>query len=246
MVAGLYPGNPLNVAATSHPNFRWKSRSEGPEARTDQHQLISSPPDLPIGGKTRTALLDLNSRVEGLPTHTSSRLWKSHYKTSHQKPWNQEDTSSLLRYTIHTRNRRDSAKQAQNNGPTYIGSLNPPALGNPQQNIFYSMLAESFPWPITIWTKYYCELLRFLTGKLHCPQEAEDMAQEAFVRFLAVDNPATFRQPRAFSYRITRNLVVDWSRKKIVRARENSPLCESRHTRSLARRFSAQRGGGLS
>ncbi len=81
------------------------------------------------------------------------------------------------------------------------------------------MNAESTQWPTNVWTKYYPELLIFLKGKLRCPQEAEDVAQETFARLLSVDNPTSIRQPRAFLYRIARNLVVDSSRKKIVRAR---------------------------
>ncbi|MGD9850590.1 MAG: RNA polymerase sigma factor [Nitrospirales bacterium] len=81
------------------------------------------------------------------------------------------------------------------------------------------MIADSTQWPTDVWTKYYRELLVYLNGKLRCPQEAEDVAQDTFLRLLSVDNPTTIRQPRAFLYRVARNLVVDSSRKRTVRAR---------------------------
>lgn len=56
---------------------------------------------------------------------------------------------------------------------------------------------------------YYRELLRFLTAKLRCPHEAADVILEVFARLLALDNPDVIRQPRAFLYRIARNLVLD-------------------------------------
>jgi DNA-directed RNA polymerase specialized sigma24 family protein len=79
------------------------------------------------------------------------------------------------------------------------------------------MIADSPQWPTNLWTKYYRELLAFLTDKLRCPQEAQDVAQDTFIRLLTMDNPTTIRHPRAFLYRIARNLAVDSSRKHTVR-----------------------------
>ena len=45
------------------------------------------------------------------------------------------------------------------------------------------------------------------------------MAQETFARLCALDDPAAVRQPRAFLYRIARNLAIDAARKQSVRAR---------------------------
>lgn len=68
-------------------------------------------------------------------------------------------------------------------------------------------------------TGYYRELLSFLTAKLRCPHEAADLVQETFARLLALDDPALVRRPRAFLYRIARNLAIDSSRKYSVRNR---------------------------
>lgn len=74
-------------------------------------------------------------------------------------------------------------------------------------------------WTLGECTRYYRELLAFLTAKLRCPHEAADMAQETFARLYALDDPAAVRQPRAFLYRIARNLAVDAARKQSVRTR---------------------------
>lgn len=68
-------------------------------------------------------------------------------------------------------------------------------------------------------TGYYRELLSFLTAKLRCPHEAADMVQEVFARLFALDNPDMIRHPRAFLYRIARNLALDANRKSSVRKR---------------------------
>ncbi len=81
------------------------------------------------------------------------------------------------------------------------------------------MFADSTQWTINMWTQHYREILAFLTVKLRCPQEAADVTQETFARALSVDAPDTIRQPRAFLYRIAKNLVVDSSRKQAVRVR---------------------------
>ena len=88
------------------------------------------------------------------------------------------------------------------------------------------VVVDSTKWPINICEKYYREVLAFLTVKLRCPHEAADLTQETFARVLAVDDPATIRHPRAFLYRIARNLVVDSSRKQTVRARHTVDLVD--------------------
>ncbi|MDR4477105.1 MAG: RNA polymerase sigma factor [Nitrospira sp.] len=69
------------------------------------------------------------------------------------------------------------------------------------------------------YTGYYRELLSFLTAKLRCPHEAADVVQEVFARLFALENPDLIRQPRAFLYRIARNLALDSKRKSSVRNR---------------------------
>ncbi len=60
-------------------------------------------------------------------------------------------------------------------------------------------------------------MLRFLRRKVANPAEAEDLLQEAFVRWLAVDGAAPPERPRHFLYRIAINLLNDRSRRNRVR-----------------------------
>lgn len=84
------------------------------------------------------------------------------------------------------------------------------------------------------YTGYYRELLSFLTAQLRCPHEAADLVQETFARLLALDNPDVVRQPRAFLYRIARNLAIDSSRKVSVRNRFLIDLSELEEAPSAA------------
>jgi RNA polymerase sigma factor (sigma-70 family) len=52
-------------------------------------------------------------------------------------------------------------------------------------------------------------LLRFVTARLHSPQEAKEIAQEAYVRLLNLDEPDSVSYMRAYLFRIAANLVVD-------------------------------------
>lgn len=52
-------------------------------------------------------------------------------------------------------------------------------------------------------------LLRFVTARLHSPQEAKEIAQEAYVRLLNLDESNSVSYMRAYLFRIAANLVVD-------------------------------------
>ncbi len=58
-------------------------------------------------------------------------------------------------------------------------------------------------------------LISFLTARLHCEHEAFDVAQEAYVRMLQLDQPISFH--KAYLFRIAQNLVTDRVRRRIVR-----------------------------
>lgn len=58
-------------------------------------------------------------------------------------------------------------------------------------------------------------LISFLTARLHCEHEALDVAQEAYVRMLQLDQPISFH--KAYLFRIAQNLVTDRVRRRIVR-----------------------------
>lgn len=57
-------------------------------------------------------------------------------------------------------------------------------------------------------------LRRFLRKKLASDEEAEDIAQEAFMRLYSVDDISAIDNPRAYLYRIAANLVADKYRKQ--------------------------------
>jgi RNA polymerase sigma factor (sigma-70 family) len=57
-------------------------------------------------------------------------------------------------------------------------------------------------------------LIRFLTARLRSAQEAEEVAQEAYVRLLRLDQPGTVSFLRAFLYKTAANLAVDRMRRR--------------------------------
>ncbi|GAB3111538.1 sigma-70 family RNA polymerase sigma factor [Aestuariicella hydrocarbonica] len=74
-----------------------------------------------------------------------------------------------------------------------------------------------------LWNKLYhqyqSELVRYLQGKWRKqPQDASDIAHQAFERFMAVAEPERIEQPRAYLYQLARNLVVDGLRREQVRS----------------------------
>jgi RNA polymerase sigma-70 factor (ECF subfamily) len=58
--------------------------------------------------------------------------------------------------------------------------------------------------------EYYTELHRFLIRRLRGSHQAQDLAQEAYLRLLRVDRAELVRQPRAYLYRIAVNLVSEF------------------------------------
>ena len=57
--------------------------------------------------------------------------------------------------------------------------------------------------------QYHAELHRFLMRRLRSTHEAQDLAQEAYLRLLRVERAELVRQPRAYLYRIAVNLVTE-------------------------------------
>jgi RNA polymerase sigma-70 factor (ECF subfamily) len=62
-------------------------------------------------------------------------------------------------------------------------------------------------------------LLRFLVSKLHSPQEARDVAQEAYVRLLQLDEPGAVSYLRAFLFKTAANLAIDRMRSRQAEVR---------------------------
>jgi len=51
------------------------------------------------------------------------------------------------------------------------------------------------------------------------PPDPEDVAQDVFTNFAALDNPAEIKNPRAFLYRSAHNIVISYHRKFATRRR---------------------------
>src|SRR5258706_5836114 len=60
-------------------------------------------------------------------------------------------------------------------------------------------------------------LISFLTLRLHSPQDAKEVAQEAYVRLLELDRTGAVSFLRAYLFKIASNLAVDRIRRQIVR-----------------------------
>lgn len=52
-------------------------------------------------------------------------------------------------------------------------------------------------------------LVQFLTGRLRSPQEAREVAQEAYVRVLSLDTPGAVNFLRAFLFKTASNIAID-------------------------------------
>lgn len=58
--------------------------------------------------------------------------------------------------------------------------------------------------------RYHDQLLRFLARGLSDQSEAQDLAQEVFLRLLRVEDPDLIRHPRAYLYRVAVNVIQEW------------------------------------
>lgn len=71
---------------------------------------------------------------------------------------------------------------------------------------------EPSPKPdIAAWfDRYHDQLLRFLARGLGEQSDAQDLAQEVFLRLLRVEDPDLIRHPRAYLYRVAVNVIQEW------------------------------------
>ena len=58
--------------------------------------------------------------------------------------------------------------------------------------------------------QYRVGLHRFLMRRLRCADHAQDLAQEAYMRLLRVEDAEIVRQPQAYLYRIASNLAYEF------------------------------------
>jgi RNA polymerase sigma-70 factor (ECF subfamily) len=54
------------------------------------------------------------------------------------------------------------------------------------------------------------DLLRFLQARLPCVHDAEDLAQEVYLRLMRVTDRERIRNPRAYVLRVAANVVHEW------------------------------------
>lgn len=57
---------------------------------------------------------------------------------------------------------------------------------------------------------YGLRLHRYLIRQLHSHEDANELAQEAYVRYLQVPDAGVIRQPGAYLFRIALNLISEW------------------------------------
>ena len=58
--------------------------------------------------------------------------------------------------------------------------------------------------------EYPAALHRYLMRQLHNRDDAQDLAQEAYLRFLQLPNSGVVRKPGAYLFRIAFNLMTEW------------------------------------
>jgi RNA polymerase sigma factor (sigma-70 family) len=76
---------------------------------------------------------------------------------------------------------------------------------------------------------YRSELHRYLMKRLRNSQDAHDLAQEAFLRYLQLPNVSLLRNPKGYLFRIAVNLISEWQlRRDRSTVTFNSDLADKR------------------
>ena len=77
---------------------------------------------------------------------------------------------------------------------------------------------------IDCFQQHYPALLQFLARQLSDPDQAADIAQETYLRLVALGEPdSTIEQPRAFIFRIASNLAIDQQRREARHSQRRAP-----------------------
>jgi RNA polymerase sigma factor (sigma-70 family) len=85
-------------------------------------------------------------------------------------------------------------------------------------------------------------LHRFLMRRLHNDQNAQDLAQEVYLRLLRVEDREVIRDPLAFLYRLAMNLVYEFR----LRRQRDPVLFDSEAAEEVAERSLGASSGDLS
>ncbi len=62
-------------------------------------------------------------------------------------------------------------------------------------------------------------LVKFLTSQYRDPDQAREIAQEAWLRIYRLDHPEALDNPRAFLFQTANNLAIDRKRRQVVELR---------------------------
>ena len=84
--------------------------------------------------------------------------------------------------------------------------------------------------------RHRSELLRYLAQRVSCPDAAQDLFQETFIRYAGYREKSAVENPRAFIFRIAANLATDYLRGRARQPQlaENEELSESFDLSSLS------------
>ena len=78
--------------------------------------------------------------------------------------------------------------------------------------------------------------MNYANGILHDRAGAEDVVQEAYLRFSAAADSGQIVNPVSYLYRIVRNLALDWTRRRSVEPpKMAAPRATDRRDRRLRR-----------
>ena len=69
-----------------------------------------------------------------------------------------------------------------------------------------------------LYEEHNSALIRFLSVRLHSEQEAREIAQEAYVKLLGLDEPESVNHFRAYLFRVAANLATDRLKQRTRRA----------------------------
>ena len=73
---------------------------------------------------------------------------------------------------------------------------------------------------VAVWAdEWHEDLVKFLARRTTTPADAQDLAQEVYLRLLRVDRLDLVRQPRSYLLRIAANLLYEWR----LKARQSQP-----------------------
>jgi len=82
------------------------------------------------------------------------------------------------------------------------------------------MTNPDWPQQIAVWAdEWHDDLVKFLARRTTTPADAQDLAQEVYLRLLRVDRLGLVRQPRSYVLRIAANLLYEWR----LKARQSRP-----------------------